>query len=68
VEYIYLGDRLTDPLFKDARCRAVRDDRGKCRRGRNGTMLVEFDGAGKQVVLARRLRKLQEPIESPWLR
>lgn len=43
-EYIYLGDRLTRPELRRMPCRAVRRADGKCIRGRNGNMLVEFDG------------------------
>jgi hypothetical protein len=59
-EYVYLGDRLTRPELRGARCRAVRRRDGKCIRGRNATMLVEFEGGLRCVVLARRLRKLNK--------
>lgn len=55
-QYIYLGDRHTDPEFKSKMCTAVRRADGKCIRARNGNMLVEFDGK-KVVVMARLLRK-----------
>jgi hypothetical protein len=55
-EYIYLGDRFTDPELKGKECKAVRKD-GKCIR-KNSKMLVEFDGR-QVIVLARRLRKLK---------
>lgn len=45
--YIYLGDRLTRPELRRMPCRAVRRLDGKCIRGRNGNMLVEFPGVGK---------------------
>ncbi|GAB2953846.1 hypothetical protein GCM10027048_18900 [Hymenobacter coalescens] len=58
--YRYLGDRLSrlagSPLVGEV-CRAVLDARGKCIRGRNGSMLVEF-ACGRAVVLGRQLRKL----------
>jgi hypothetical protein len=63
--YRYLGDRLArlsgSPLIGQL-CRPVHDARGKCMRGRTGTMLVEF-ATGPAVVLARQLRKvvLAEP-------
>jgi hypothetical protein len=58
-EYIYLGDRLTDPAYKGKECIAIRNA-GKCIRGANGNMLVAF--AGKTVVVqARRLRKKNRP-------
>lgn len=44
MDYIYLGDRLTRPELRRMPCRAVRRSDGKCIRGRNGNMLVEFDG------------------------
>ncbi|MCC2548063.1 hypothetical protein LJY25_16560 [Hymenobacter sp. BT175] len=58
--YRYLGDRLArlmnSPLVGQV-CRAVRDERGKCIRGRNGSMLVEF-ASGPAVIMARQLRKV----------
>lgn len=57
MEYIYLGDRLTDGKFKGQQCSAVRID-NKCVRGKNSNMLVEFSGGEKVIVLARRLRKI----------
>lgn len=44
--------------MKDQPCWAVRRENGKCIRGRNGSMLVEFAYWGKVVVLGRRLKKL----------
>lgn len=55
--YIYKGDKLTAPELKGKECMAVRRPDGKCIRGKNGNMLVEFDGV-KVVVLARQLRKI----------
>ena len=60
MEYIYLGDRLTRPELKKQACKAVRRPDGKCIRGRNGNMLVEFPGVGKVVILGRLLRKLKK--------
>jgi len=57
-EYIYLGDRFTDPLLKGKTCCAVRRGNGKCIRSRLGTMLVSFNGIIHNV-LARRLRKIR---------
>ena len=58
--YRYLGDRLGrlsgSPLAGQL-CQAVLDARGKCIRGRNGSMLVEF-ATGRAVVLGRHLRRL----------
>jgi hypothetical protein len=65
-QYHYLGDRL-GRLMGSARigqyCRAVLDARGKCIRGRNGSMLVEF-ADGRAVVLGRQLRKLPPGAEA----
>lgn len=55
--YRYLGDRQTDASLKGAVCEAVRREDGKCIRGRNGTMLVSFNGKYYNV-LGRRLRKI----------
>lgn len=57
--YLYRGDRLTDPNLKGAPCVAVDRGDGKCVRGKNGNMLVRFDGEDSpRVVLARQLRKV----------
>lgn len=56
--YTYKGDHHTDPALKGKTCTAVRNDEGKCKRGRNSNMLVEFPEIGKQyIVNARMLRK-----------
>lgn len=55
--YLYKGDRLTDPALKGKTCTAVRRADGKCIRGRNASMLVDFNGQ-QVVVLARRLKKI----------
>lgn len=57
-EYIYLGDRNTDPRYKKQRCEAVRRN-GKCIRGKNGNMLVRFEDGRMVNVVARLLRKLK---------
>lgn len=66
MKYIYLGDRLTDSLYKNQMCSAVVNGRGKCIRGRNGNMLVVFHmfdafqpERAHVVVLARLLRKIK---------
>lgn len=60
MEYVYLGDRNTDPFYKGKLCRAVRVN-GKCLRGKNGNMLVIFEGAYLPVsVVARLLRKIKK--------
>lgn len=56
-QYKYLGDRSTDPLLRGKICEAVMRD-GKCIRGKNGNMLVSFDGK-KVNVIARLLRKIK---------
>lgn len=55
--YTYLGDRHTSLSLKGKECSAVRNEKGKCIRGK-GNMLVEFDGV-KTVVVARLLRKIK---------
>lgn len=56
MEYIYLGDRNTNPVLKKKLCKAVRRN-GKCIRGRNGSMLVQMEDGKYMVVTARLLRK-----------
>ena len=59
--YIYHGDKMAKALrspFLKQKCTAIRKENGKCIRGRNSNMLVEFQGGKKVVVLARMLRKL----------
>lgn len=59
IEYRYLGDRITDSFLKGNRCKAVRRADGKCIRGVNGSMLVEFiDLRVRVVVIGRLLRKI----------
>lgn len=60
MDYIYLGDRLTRPELRRMPCRAVRRSNGKCIRGRNGNMLVEFPGIGKVVILGSIIAKTQK--------
>lgn len=57
-DYKYIGDRFTDSTLKGKPCSAIRRPDGKCIRGKNGNMLVEFDGL-KNVVIARLLRKIK---------
>jgi hypothetical protein len=60
-EYIFRGDKLTDPRYRGGRCRAVRRSDGRCIRGKNGNMLVCFVDLpdSPQVNLpARQLRKV----------
>ena len=58
-QYTYLGDRLTDSTLKGQPCSAVERPDGKCIRGKNGTMLVQFEGGRKANVIGRLLRKLR---------
>jgi hypothetical protein len=58
MEYIYLGDRQTDPALKGKACKAVRRQDGKCIRGKNGSMLVMFEQC-TVVVVGRLLRKIK---------
>jgi len=55
--YVYRGDKLTCKQYKNKHCIAIVRTDGKCVRGRNGNMLVSFNGT-KVVVLARQLRKI----------
>jgi len=57
--YKYLGDRFTDEKYKGQLCQAVRRPDGKCIRGKNGSMLVEFAGGIKVNVIGRLLRKIK---------
>lgn len=59
MNYTYRGDKLTDPGLKNQICSAVRRPDGKCIRGKNSNMLVQFEGGQKAVVLARQLRKVK---------
>lgn len=59
MQYIYHGDRLTDPAYRKQPCKAVRRQDGKCIRGRNSNMLVEFADGTQVVILARLLRKIK---------
>lgn len=57
-EYIYNGDRFTNPALKGKSCKAVRRQDGRCIRGKNGNMLVDFDGVLVNVI-GRQLRKIK---------
>jgi len=58
MEYKYLGDKNTSGPLKNLLCKAVRRQDGKCRRGKNGSMLVEFENGEMHVIVGRLLRKL----------
>ena len=51
------------PELRRMPCRAVRRFDGKCIRGKNGNMLVEFPGVGNCVVLGKLLRKIKKQKE-----
>lgn len=63
VKYKYLGDRMTAPEYKGQECTAVRRPDGKCIRGKNGSMLVQFDNSTTCVVIGRLLRKVIDKPE-----
>ncbi|WP_299700868.1 hypothetical protein [uncultured Pontibacter sp.] len=61
MEYTYQGDRIARHMqspYVGKACKAIRQD-GKCIRGRNANMLVEFEDGSKQVIPARMLRKIK---------
>lgn len=66
MDYIYLGDKMTRPELRRMPCRAVRRFDGKCIRGKNGNMLVEFPGIGKVVVLANYYVKSKNKKKYIW--
>ena len=49
--YKYLGDRIIDSTLKGQPCAAVLQENGKCIRGKNGSILVEFDSGRRAVVI-----------------
>ena len=57
--YKYLGDRMTDPKYKNQECDAVKRPDGKCIRGKNGSMLVKFLNGDVVNVIGRLLRKVK---------
>ena len=59
MDYVYLGDRHTAGGLKKQMCKAIRRKDGKCIRGKNGSMLVEFEDGRKNVIVGRLLRRLQ---------
>jgi hypothetical protein len=60
MEYIYLGDRHTDPVLKRTPCAAIRRPDGKCIRGKNGAMIVSFADGRKSVIVGRLLRRRKD--------
>lgn len=61
MDYIYHGDRMTDVKYKKQECKAIRRLSGKCIRGRNSNMLVQFGDGSIVVIMARLLRKIKKP-------
>lgn len=59
MDYIYHGNKLTDPALKKTKCKAIRRPDGKCRRSPMSTMLVEFENGVQHIILARLLRKIK---------
>ena len=59
MQYIYHGSKDTDLKYKKQPCKAVRNAAGKCIRGKNSNMLVEFENGDQVVIMARTLRKIQ---------
>ena len=59
MEYVYLGDRNTDEGLRKQFCSAVRRN-GKCIRGKNGSMLVEFEDGKQRIIIGRLLRKIKQ--------
>ena len=57
--YRYLGDRFTDYRLNGQLCTSVCRPDGKSIRGKNGSMLVSFEGK-KVIVVARLLRKVAD--------
>jgi hypothetical protein len=60
MEYVYLGDRNTDPVWKRKSCSAIRRPDGKCIRGKNGAMMVAFEDGRKSVIVGRLLRRQKD--------
>lgn len=58
-QYIYRGDKFTDPQLKGKMCSAVRRHDGKCIRGRNGSILIQWEDGKTAVVIGRQLRKIK---------
>lgn len=59
-KYIYHGDRYGKlGIYAGRICTAVKRENGKCIRGRNSNMLMDFDGV-KVVLPARMLKKIKD--------
>lgn len=61
MDYIYHGDKLAkiESQYAGKECKAIRRANGKCIRGRNSNMLVEFENGDQVVIPARMLRKIK---------
>lgn len=60
MEYIYHGDKYAKTYkYAKQKCKAVRRKDGKCIRGKNSNMLVEFENGDIVVILARMLKKIK---------
>ena len=61
--YKYFGDKLTDSKFKGQICTLPKRPNGKCIRGRNGTMLAEFETGERVTIIGRLLlRKVKNDL------
>ncbi|QHT69511.1 hypothetical protein GXP67_24135 [Rhodocytophaga rosea] len=58
-DYLYLGDKYTLAELKHQPCLAIGVSNGKCIRGKNGSMLVQFKFGIICVVIGRPLRKTE---------
>jgi hypothetical protein len=65
MEYIYHGDKITDPKNKKQPCKAIRKN-SKCWRGKNSNMLVKFAGSD-QVSDHGKLVKEDKDLDSTLL-
>ncbi|GAB3840910.1 hypothetical protein [Hymenobacter jeollabukensis] len=66
--YSYQGDQHTAPCLRGLLLRPVLSPGGTWQRGRNGSVLVELQGAGRFVVPGRRIRwrVVQPPFRPPF--
>ena len=62
MEYTYKGTRISAQPFIGKQFNAVRNEKGKCVVGKNGSMLVVDEDGVRQVIVARRLVK-NKPFE-----
>ncbi|MFC2126637.1 hypothetical protein ACFLU5_17755 [Bacteroidota bacterium] len=60
MDYVYQADKIAEVMdspYIMMPCNAVKRKDGKCIRGKNANMLVEFEDGFRVVVLGRRLKK-----------